>query len=57
MSLKNTRRVFGSVLDAVGGTPLIRMQRMFPDKIVYLKAEYMNPGGSIKDRIGVYMVL
>lgn len=57
MSLKNTRRVYDSVLDAVGGTPLIRMQRMFPDKNVYLKAEYMNPGGSIKDRIGIHMVL
>ena len=57
MSLKNAKRVYDSVLDAVGGTPLIRMQRMFPDKQVYLKAEYMNPGGSIKDRIGIHMVL
>ena len=57
MSLKNTKRVYNSVLDAVGGTPLIRMQNLFPDKNVYLKAEYMNPGGSIKDRIGIHMVL
>jgi cystathionine beta-synthase len=56
MSLKNTKRVYNSVLDAVGGTPLIRMQKMFPDKNVYLKAEFMNPGGSIKDRIGIYMI-
>ena len=57
MSLKNTKRVYSSVLEAVGGTPLIRMQNLFPDKNVYLKAEYMNPGGSIKDRIGIHMVL
>ena len=57
MSLKNTKRVYDSVLEAVGGTPLIKMQRLFPDKNVYLKAEYMNPGGSIKDRIGIHMVL
>ncbi len=56
MSLKNTKRVYDSVLDAVGGTPLIRMKKMFPDKQVYLKAEYMNPGGSIKDRIGIHMI-
>ena len=57
MSFKNTTRVYDSVLDAVGGTPLIRMKNMCPDKNVYLKAEYMNPGGSIKDRIGVFMLL
>lgn len=57
MKANKEKKVFDSVLDAVGWTPLIKMQKLFPDKNVYLKAEYMNPGGSIKDRIGVYMIL
>lgn len=56
MKSNKEKRVFDSVLDAVGQTPLIRMRNMFPSKQVYLKAEYMNPGGSIKDRMGIYMI-
>ena len=40
-----------SVLDTIGGTPHIRMSRLFPDAEVWIKSERANPAGSIKDRI------
>ncbi|GAB5350809.1 MAG: cysteine synthase A [Altererythrobacter sp.] len=45
-----------SVLDTVGGTSHIRLARLFPDHEVWVKNERANPGGSIKDRIGLAMV-
>lgn len=47
-----------SVLDAIGNTPIIKLQNVTKDieSEIYVKLEYMNPGGSIKDRIGKYMV-
>jgi cystathionine beta-synthase len=50
---------FGSVLDNIGGTPLIRLNRMAPGSgaQVWLKAEFLNPGGSVKDRAALSMVL
>ena len=45
-----------SVLDTIGGTPHIRLSRLFPDAEVWVKSERSNPGGSIKDRIALSMV-
>jgi cysteine synthase len=45
-----------SVLDTVGGTPHIRVARLFPDAEVWIKSERANPAGSIKDRIALAMV-
>ena len=45
-----------SILDTIGNTPHIRLSRMFPDHEVWVKAERANPGGSIKDRIGLSMI-
>ncbi|MDE1914923.1 MAG: cysteine synthase A [Sphingomonadales bacterium] len=45
-----------SVLDTIGGTPHIRLARLFPDHEVWVKNERTNPGGSIKDRIALAMV-
>ena len=45
-----------SVLDTIGNTPHIRLARMFPDHEVWVKSERANPGGSIKDRIGLAMI-
>ena len=45
-----------SVLDTIGGTPHIRVSRLFPDANVWIKSERSNPGGSIKDRIALAMV-
>jgi cysteine synthase A len=45
-----------SILATIGNTPHIRLSRMFPDHEVWVKAERANPGGSIKDRIGLSMI-
>jgi len=45
-----------SILATIGNTPHIRLSRMFPDHEVWIKCERANPGGSIKDRIGLAMI-
>ncbi|MFN3988744.1 MAG: cysteine synthase A [Erythrobacter sp.] len=45
-----------SILATIGGTPHIRLARMFPNHEVWVKSERANPGGSIKDRIALAMV-
>jgi cysteine synthase A len=45
-----------TILDTIGGTPHIRMQRLFGGAEVWIKSERSNPGGSIKDRIALSMV-
>ena len=50
----------GSVLDKVGNTPLVRVRKLaadLPGVEIYGKAEYFNPGGSVKDRPALNMVL
>ncbi|RZT94916.1 cysteine synthase A [Rivibacter subsaxonicus] len=45
-----------SVLDTIGNTPHIRVNRLFGASEVWIKSERANPGGSIKDRIALSMV-
>jgi cystathionine beta-synthase len=47
-----------SVLDLIGNTPLVRLRRVLPEDspLVLAKIEYLNPGGSVKDRIARRMV-
>jgi len=45
-----------SILDTIGKTPIVRMARLFPDHMVWIKQERSNPGGSIKDRIALGMI-
>jgi len=45
-----------SILDTIGNTPHVRMRRLFGDAEVWVKLERANPGGSIKDRIGLAMI-
>jgi cysteinyl-tRNA synthetase len=47
-----------SLLDAIGNTPLVEIRRLNPNPKVRIlaKLEYMNPGGSIKDRPARYMI-
>lgn len=47
---------YNSVLETIGSTPHIRVNRLFGDAEVWVKAERSNPGGSIKDRIGLAMI-
>ena len=46
-----------SILDVIGNTPHVRLSRLFGNRVeVWLKLERANPGGSIKDRIGLAMI-
>jgi cysteine synthase A len=45
-----------SILDTIGGTAHIRLNRLFGDAEVWVKSERANPGGSIKDRIALAMI-
>ena len=47
---------FDSILSTIGQTPHVRVSRLFPDHDVWIKSERTNPGGSIKDRIGLAMI-
>jgi cysteine synthase A len=46
----------GSILETIGGTPHIRINRLFGNAEVWVKSERANPGGSIKDRIALAMI-
>ena len=51
-------REYPNVLELVGETPLVRLQQIVPEDAatVLAKLEYLNPGGSVKDRIGIKMI-
>ncbi len=54
------REPLDSVVDAIGNTPLVRLRSVAseaPGVSVYLKLEYANPGGSVKDRAAKQMML
>jgi cysteine synthase A len=46
-----------SILEKIGNTPLVKLNRVVhPVSNVYVKAEYLNPSGSLKDRIAIEMI-
>lgn len=50
-------RLFDSVLDTIGDTPVIRVNNLGPDHVtLYVKAEAFNPGASVKDRLAVNII-
>src|SRR5437764_3024715 len=51
-------RAYPTVLDLVGNTPVVRLQRISQglQPTILAKLEYLNPGGSVKDRIGLRMI-
>ncbi len=52
-------RIGQNILERIGNTPLLRLQRMgsaFPNAKFYAKAEWFNPGGSVKDRAAYSMI-
>ena len=50
--------IFDSIIDAIGNTPIVRLNKVASGTKanVFAKLEFTNPGGSIKDRIGWYMI-
>jgi cysteine synthase B len=51
-----------SLLSSIGNTPLLRLRRVVPEQLsngveLFAKAEHLNPGGSVKDRAGLAMIL
>ncbi|MFL6179389.1 MAG: cystathionine beta-synthase [Actinomycetes bacterium] len=49
---------YDSVIDLIGNTPLVRLHHVIGDAVapIFAKVEYLNPGGSVKDRIALRMV-
>jgi cysteine synthase len=58
MPIKPQGRIFNSITETIGGTPLVRINRLVPpgQGIVLAKCEFFNPLSSVKDRIGVAMI-
>ena len=47
-----------SILETIGGTPIIKLHRLAPPHVaLYAKVESFNPGGSVKDRLAIAIVL
>lgn len=55
MLLTNAKK---TILEAIGETPIVQINKLYqsPYAEIYVKCEYMNPGGSTKDRIAVHMI-
>lgn len=51
-------QVFGSILEAIGNTPLVKLNKVTASSKhnFFAKVEYFNPGGSIKDRVAIAMI-
>ncbi len=58
MPIKPQGRIFNDITDTIGGTPLVRLNRLIPrdNATVLVKCEFFNPLSSVKDRIGVAMI-
>ena len=49
--------VYNNILDMVGNTPLLKINKIDTGPCeLYVKLENLNPGGSIKDRVGLQMI-
>lgn len=49
---------YASILDTIGNTPIVKLQRIAPKHVeLYVKVESFNPGGSVKDRLALAIVL
>jgi cysteine synthase A len=58
MPLKPQGRIFDDITQTIGGTPLVRINRLIPkdQATVLAKCEFFNPMASVKDRIGLAMI-
>lgn len=54
-------KIINSITEAIGNTPLVRLNNydksVGADGVIYAKVEFFNPGGSVKDRVGLNMIL
>jgi len=59
IKIKMERKRADDVTGLIGSTPLIRLNKIVPENYanIYAKVEYFNPGGSVKDRIALSMVV
>ncbi len=48
--------IHDNIIDIIGNTPIVRLARIHPAGNLVAKLEFMNPGGSSKDRIGLAMI-
>ena len=56
-STEGRGRLYDSIVDTIGNTPCIRLNRIAPKHVrLYVKAEFFNPLASVKDRIGKAMI-
>jgi len=58
LGIDHDRRIYADILEAIGNTPLVRLNKI-PDPsgaAVYAKCEFLNPAGSIKDRMAMYII-
>ena len=46
---------YTNILNTIGNTPLLRLEKI-TDFPIYAKAEYLNPGGSVKDRVAKHLI-
>src|SRR3954469_10331775 len=54
---KGRGRLYDSILETVGDTPTIRINRLCPPDVrLYVKAEFFNPAGSVKDRLALNII-
>ncbi|MCC8468265.1 cysteine synthase A [Xanthomonas phaseoli] len=50
--------LYDNILDTIGRTPVVKLQRLAPDNVtLYAKVESFNPGGSVKDRLALAIIL
>ena len=51
-------KIVNSITEVIGDTPLVRLNRVVPEGAaeIYVKLEFQNPGGSVKDRIAISMI-
>ncbi len=56
-STKGQGRLYDSIVDTIGNTPAIRVNRLAPEGIrLYVKAEFFNPAASVKDRLAISII-
>src|SRR5512139_993474 len=50
--------IYDRILDTIGGTPIVKLHRLAPKGVdIYVKVEAFNPGGSVKDRLALAIIL